>query len=304
MSRDMFRVHYERVGKRSGVPQLYSELGIYPLRARRAELAVGYLRYLISLPDSHYARKAAVEADRLRLGNHPSWMGDLALVLNAVPFATPPLPAFSAITPAVCKEITDGIRAGTRQWVWSTIEGMVSIPLLHGRLEPKESGTPSVNKLCRRHYLSRVLVADHRLALTRLLCGSFFFRGLRTNPSLFPFATTCCRKCGLECETPGHVFMLCRAEETVAARGALEDTLRRDFDCSLRRVFTRDGAEDLMRILIFDWNTVVPMARFVYQVVRQWKWFGRRLPTVVLVRRARLPGPSPDPGPALAGSGL
>ncbi|KAJ7197666.1 hypothetical protein GGX14DRAFT_402582 [Mycena pura] len=158
---------------------------------------------------------------------------------------------------------------------------MVSIPLLHGRLEPKESGTPSVNKLCRRHYLSRVVVTDHRLALTRLLCGSFFFRGLCTNPGLFSFDTTCCRKCGLDRETPGHVFMLCRAQETVAERAALADTLSRDFHRSWDPVFTRNGAEDLMRSLIFDWNTVVPMARFIYQVVRQWKWFGHRLPTMV-----------------------
>ena len=52
--------------QRPAVPQLYSKLGlggIYPLRAQRVEPAVVYLRYL---PNSHYARTAAVEADRLR----------------------------------------------------------------------------------------------------------------------------------------------------------------------------------------------------------------------------------------------
>ncbi|KAJ7070080.1 hypothetical protein C8F01DRAFT_1115175 [Mycena amicta] len=49
------------VGSRSGIPQLYSELGIYPLKVRRLELALRYLKYLVGLPSTHLARKAAEE---------------------------------------------------------------------------------------------------------------------------------------------------------------------------------------------------------------------------------------------------
>ncbi|KAJ7149945.1 hypothetical protein C8R46DRAFT_1230104 [Mycena filopes] len=40
-------------------------------------------------------------------------------------------------------------------------------------------------------------------------------------------------------------------------------------------------AEAVMRSFIFDWEAVIPMARFIFKVVRSWKWFGRRLPTMV-----------------------
>ncbi|KAJ7190388.1 hypothetical protein GGX14DRAFT_408082 [Mycena pura] len=412
------------VGKQSGIPQLYSELGIYPLRARRAELAVRYLRYLISLPDSesHYARMATVEADRLRHANHSSWMADLALVLNALPFTTPPLPAFSAITPTVCNTIIDRIRAGTRLnlrsrgllrsinfaagitcpvWSLRTIAWLSHASFVasvgqvrfrnrfkvHELLEPepearfsvqlgaispnafeRQTGLETLYKQtmlgpyqhrtpphgpdsyfghrtqtvmpksagcyptdqtailgCRRMPAEFSNVTGHTVELNEMIQSSstavhladpndiygyanhisekIFRFGVRTRSNLeldvsnlnlaFRFAVqhmpeprtrfrfSVQGKCGLDLETPGHVFMVCRAEETVAARRVLEEILIRDFGRSLDRVFTRDSAEDLMRALIFDWNTVVPMARFVYQVVRQWKWFGRRLPTMV-----------------------
>ncbi|KAK7006674.1 hypothetical protein R3P38DRAFT_3325963 [Favolaschia claudopus] len=170
---------------------------------------------------------------------------------------------------AICKRLHDELIAGMKQWVLNSVEGMVSIPLLHGRLEPQEEGAPRRIPLCQRHYLSVVSITDHRLALTRLLCGSFYFRGLRTT------------KCGSDLETPGHVFMQCRDLQTVAARETLRETLQREFGVTLR---TADSAADAMRgmqKLIFDLKTVVPMARFIYQVVRAWRWFGRRLPTMV-----------------------
>lgn len=264
------------IGRRSGVAQLYSELGVYPLRVRRLELALRYLRYLVGLPASHYAYIAAVEADKLRREHHSSWMGDLALVLGAMPFTMPPLPCFSELTTAACDSLVDLLRTRTRHWVWMTIEDMVSLPLLHRRLEPKENGDSSLNKLCRRHYLSRVPVTDHRLALTRLLCGSFYFRGVHNDLDLFSFDQICCRQCQQAVETPGHVFMVCRAEGTVEARRDLRQTLMREHGHALVRVSTSDAAEDLMRTLIFDWNTVVPMARFIYKVARYCEWFGRR----------------------------
>jgi hypothetical protein len=43
---------------------------------------------------------------------------------------------------------------------------------------------------------------------------------------------------------------------------------------------SRAEAETRMKDLMFDWDTVVPMARFVYRVCRSWRWFGRKLPTM------------------------
>ncbi|KAJ7290577.1 hypothetical protein C8J57DRAFT_975199, partial [Mycena rebaudengoi] len=54
------------LGARSGIPQLYLQLGVYPLHMRRLELAVRYLTYLLGPPHQHLAYKALLEADRLR----------------------------------------------------------------------------------------------------------------------------------------------------------------------------------------------------------------------------------------------
>ncbi|KAJ7056666.1 hypothetical protein C8F01DRAFT_1257320 [Mycena amicta] len=89
-----------------------------------------------------------------------------------------------------------------------------------------------------------------------------------------------CRKCALSLESPGHVFMQCRTAETVEARHELQEALH-GLGKNLLRTYTRQESEDLMRSLIFDWDAVVPMARFIHKVVRSWNWFGRRLPTMV-----------------------
>src|ERR1700743_3874466 len=81
------------LGSRSGLPQLYSELGIYPLRVRRLELALRYLHYVLTLPTSHLVHKALEVSDWLRGNQFPSWMGDLAIVMRDLPFPMPRLPS-------------------------------------------------------------------------------------------------------------------------------------------------------------------------------------------------------------------
>ncbi|KLO20657.1 hypothetical protein SCHPADRAFT_789022, partial [Schizopora paradoxa] len=62
---------------------LFTETGVVPLQLRRAELTIRYLKYLVSLPQHHYAKAAFDEARALALDGHwhPSWYGDLSLVL-------------------------------------------------------------------------------------------------------------------------------------------------------------------------------------------------------------------------------
>ncbi|KAJ7193622.1 hypothetical protein GGX14DRAFT_577073 [Mycena pura] len=253
---------------------------LYPLRVRRAELALRYLRYLVQLAPTHLAHNALVESESLRARSKASWGGDLDLALHAVPFTMVPLGNTASLSLDGCNELINILRRRARLWVWKTVEEMVSLPLLHSRREPQEEGPARVVQMCRRHYLTRVTIPDHRLALTRLLCGSFFFRGLRSHPGTHTPGGLMCRKCGRERETPGHVFMICEAEETVCAREELRGRLQ-TMGCLLPRSFGDAHAEAQMRKLIFDWNTVVPMARFVYRVSRSWKFFGRRLPSMV-----------------------
>nr|GAT51027.1 predicted protein [Mycena chlorophos] len=204
--------------------------------------------------------------------------GDLARVLEDLPFNVRRLPSLSNLSTAVCDQFIIELRRSARAWVEKEVHSRVSVPLLHGRLEPSEDGPPTCIPLCRRHYLTRVAHSNQRLALTRLLCGSFYFRGLRSDPDKHAPESLSCRKCGEAPETPGHVFLQCRARETVEARIELRDELRRKYGVWLGFLpTTRKEAEDKMRNLIFDWDTVIPMARFVYRVCKSWRWFGRKL---------------------------
>ena len=38
-------------------------------------------------------------------------------------------------------------------------------------------------------------------------------------------------------------------------------------------------ADTVLRDLIFHWDFVAPMARFIYTVAKSWRWFGNVLPT-------------------------
>ncbi|KAJ7067786.1 MA3 domain-containing protein [Mycena amicta] len=228
------------VGHRSGIPQLYSELGVYPLRVRRLELALSYLRYLLKLPESHLARKALAEADRLR-----------------------------------CSAST---LLGTRS---GSCTGVIFPSLLHGRREPFEDKPAEARPLCRRHYLHRIPIPDHRLALTRLLNGSFRFRGVHRPETVIAPDLRQCRKCGSADETPAHVFMQCMDPDTCRAREELRTTLADKFNYDLQLPVADEDARRVMQELIFDWNYVVPMARFIAVVVCNWRWFKNVMPTMV-----------------------
>ncbi|KAJ7057307.1 hypothetical protein C8F01DRAFT_1256559 [Mycena amicta] len=70
--------------------------------------------------------------------------------------------------------------------------------------------------------------------------------------------------------------------ETVESRIELRKELAEVYGVELGHApLGREEAETRMQELIFDWNTVVPMARFIYRVCKSWRWFGRRLPTMV-----------------------
>ncbi|KAK6988548.1 hypothetical protein R3P38DRAFT_3332043 [Favolaschia claudopus] len=189
-------------------------------------------------------------------------------VLRDLPFATPTLPPLAGLTSAILDQLQKQLIIAMKQWVIDSVEGM-------------ETGAPRRIPLCQRHYLSAVTVSDHRLALTRLLCGSFYFRGLRSNPEIHPTASLLCRKCSGALETPGHVFLQCRDVQTVAARDVLRDSLMQGFAVTLRTSASAADAHRLLQELIFNVDTVVPVARFIYKVVRAWRFFGRRLPTMV-----------------------
>ncbi|GAW03939.1 hypothetical protein LENED_005694 [Lentinula edodes] len=57
----------------SVITPLFTESGIMPIRTRRASLALRYLKYLITLPPSHYAFSALWDNDNLRRAGSRTW---------------------------------------------------------------------------------------------------------------------------------------------------------------------------------------------------------------------------------------
>jgi hypothetical protein len=73
------------VGSRSMIATLFTETGLMPLRVRRAQLAISYLKYLLQLPCCHYAYAALQETKNLLRGGYPSWIGDLNWAIQHLP---------------------------------------------------------------------------------------------------------------------------------------------------------------------------------------------------------------------------
>ncbi|OCH83754.1 hypothetical protein OBBRIDRAFT_799632 [Obba rivulosa] len=70
---------------RSVTTALFTETGLQPLRYRQLLLALKYLHYLCSLGDTApYATAAFQESQRLARLGHPSWISDLAWVLDSL----------------------------------------------------------------------------------------------------------------------------------------------------------------------------------------------------------------------------
>src|SRR5271168_3404288 len=65
------------LGSRSMVAVLFSETGIMPIRYRHILLALGYLKYLLSLPAERLAWNALMESYSLARAGQISWVNDL-----------------------------------------------------------------------------------------------------------------------------------------------------------------------------------------------------------------------------------
>ncbi|KAJ3754458.1 hypothetical protein EV360DRAFT_19671, partial [Lentinula raphanica] len=70
------------VSSNSVISPLFTETGILPIRARRLILALRYLKYLASLPPSHYAA-IALSQNILLLDSHRAcWLSDIQQALK------------------------------------------------------------------------------------------------------------------------------------------------------------------------------------------------------------------------------
>ncbi|KAF9016858.1 hypothetical protein BDZ89DRAFT_1215628 [Hymenopellis radicata] len=149
------------LGTRSSTSVLFTELGLQPLWCRRLVLCLSYLKYLVTLSPTHYARLALQVSEDL-YNEHCSWFGDLDRVITSFATSSHPvraLPVLETMTPNSIDYLIRTIKASQADTLDKKIAGSVSLYLLHGRLEPQEDG-PSVHiTTTLRHYLRRVQIA-------------------------------------------------------------------------------------------------------------------------------------------------
>jgi hypothetical protein len=176
------------------------------------------LGYLSSLPPSHLAHRALLVSQALADRGKPSWIGDLATVLQrlGVKFDRGELSNFGPDTlismskrvyAAACREVDAGILANKHLY------------LMHNRLEPSEDGARRKAAMTLRHYLTRISSTFHRRSLTWLLCGITPFATARlrgSNPPV-PYANRTCRFCRCHVESPEHVLIQCGSDGRVSS---------------------------------------------------------------------------------------
>ncbi|KAJ3759441.1 hypothetical protein EV360DRAFT_82136 [Lentinula raphanica] len=145
-----------------------------------------------------------------------------------------------------------------------SIDASSRLTFLQGRREPHKDGTTSRVASTLRHYLTQVRRPEHRVSLTKLLCGDLTPVTFRASPAStrpLPDQQQCpkfCRACQdpLQPETPQHVLLQCQ-----------------HLPLPHSRTFTDASATFYIKSFVFHWTLVVPSAQYVHDCVSLWKEF-------------------------------
>ncbi|EIW63804.1 uncharacterized protein TRAVEDRAFT_79418, partial [Trametes versicolor FP-101664 SS1] len=201
------------VSKRSQIAPLHSETGIWPLRFRRLELALRFLRYLLTgQPALAYA--ALRESWTLANSDRPTptWWSDLTIAARMLP-----VPLVIALNQWPTVEAVDGYIARipglVAEHLYTTILQSLRLPVIHRRVQYDCPTRPLIAKLCcKREYLQ---LPHHRerSAITLLLMSEhpLSIEQLRRGPTRIARELRICRWCtqpwAIEDET--HVLLEC-----------------------------------------------------------------------------------------------
>jgi hypothetical protein len=252
-------------------------------------VTLGYLKYLVSLPPERHARLALESGWDLYTRGLSGWVGDLEYALRqlAEPLSVPPIPT---LTPKVVDALINEVRLVCIDDLEKRIRKIPRLYLLKDRLEPQEDAPPKLIHMFVRHYLHRVRFSTHRVSLTKLIFGEHIFAADTWRGVTMGEECRMCRKIGGgPRETPTHALMLCEADElTVALREELFRKLERDFGLRRPARFTEESALFWLKKIIFDWEMVVPVAKFVHSMYRVWS--GKVVPAPVIVDAIAAPG--------------
>ncbi|KAF5334783.1 hypothetical protein D9611_012913 [Ephemerocybe angulata] len=212
---------------RAFVAVLSSEMGIIPLRYRRLLIALGFLLYLLRLPDHRYAKLALRDSIDLLASGKSGWFSDLLHSLQTLPIPVN-VPDPLRIDVDMVEDIRERVRASMTAFIIQETNRISSLYLLKDRLEPGERGgdPPRVIPIKFRHYLSVITYRKDRVALTKILTGCHELAVERLKwarnadgEKVFDRLQRLCRFCKHKAESPEHALLECNAcPDLVSAR--------------------------------------------------------------------------------------
>ncbi len=231
---------------------LYTMMNIWPLRYRRALLALRYLEYVLSArPSLPYA--ALRSGFDLVQHARPSWWSDLCYVLRSLPSPVdinsrvfPTTQAVgklvAALSDSLANYLISFVRSSPRMYVYNAIHGQ--------HLPPR----PTLSQLCGLpHYMA--LNRDRRRALIKLVASEhpYAVQTLRHTRPPVPRNWRVCRFCRRKdaVETEEHIIFGCSSPLLLQATNHLLEQLQQKHPNihSLRRTLTTSWSlvEYLMR---------------------------------------------------------
>ncbi|KZW01181.1 hypothetical protein EXIGLDRAFT_666456 [Exidia glandulosa HHB12029] len=184
------QLHYLRrllgLQTRSQKCVLFSETGVLPLRARRLELVLGYLIYLLRLPDSHYAKRALRQTMENADSRRSGWWHDLRQA----------------------EALRVRVRAISGESITEEIRGSPKLEILRDRVEYLARGPKLPAALTFRPYL-KIMNKAARQAITRMLLSDHRLAVETGRWDGVDRADRQCRLCDSAVEDPLHVLFEC-----------------------------------------------------------------------------------------------
>ncbi|KAJ3928269.1 MAG: hypothetical protein NXY57DRAFT_1021911 [Lentinula lateritia] len=251
---------------------------IMPIRTRRATLCLRYLKYLMELPNTHYASLALEENIKLRNSGSACWLSDLDFAIAHLP-GNHRLPPLHALDADRIDKLIKAVDFSTKSELQTHISWS-KLSLLRHRLEPKEEGPAKTQIIGLRHYLTQVSTHSHRRTITKLLCGDLTPQVFRGSPSPLRILTTTeqrirlCRSCNHQPETPQHILFQCPSlPSIISLRSTFIATMRQFRPLPANSVFSDASALHYLKAFIFDWTLIVPTSKFIHVVVVRWQYY-------------------------------
>ncbi|KAJ3911995.1 hypothetical protein F5877DRAFT_54643 [Lentinula edodes] len=187
----------------------------------RIGLALGYLKYALTLSSSHYTRAALDHSFSLAQAGHPCWVNDLKIILSRLQF--PVHCTYQDLSdPSRILKLSQLVTASYEAELSQALQMATRLHLLNHRLEYNESDCRVLRTKAAtmRAYLVLIKIPKHRQAFTRLLTSSHSLSVERLryqeryrNP--IPREWRRCRFCHLEPEDECHALLICNGNEAL-----------------------------------------------------------------------------------------